>query len=642
MARRSRRRAAPPPARPAEPKPLPKTAPLDRLDWVLGAAVAAVTAMVYVLTAARDIVLGDTPELTTAAIGLGVAHPPGYPLFTMLGHLFSLWPAGPLPFRVNLLSALCGAGAVALVYLTALRVSGHRTASACASLVLAFSPLYWRWSLVAEVFPLNNLLAAAIVYLLVVWHEQPARMGFLAAAAFLSGLASANHQTIVLLGPAVLWLLWRRRGPWLARPGALGLCAAAFLAGLLPYVYLPWAASRHPLWNWGDPSSLANFLAVVTRRHFGSGQLINAPKFQGGSPLDRLASLGASFGLLAAVLLLCGVLAAWRRRRWYLWFSLLAFAFAGPAFAAYANMNISVSLSRYVLERFFLLPQVVLAPLMAFGVLGLAEWLSSAVPALRAYAFAAVGAAVLLMTLGGAMANYAGIDQSRNRAARRFAEDILATLDPGAVLVVNGDEVIMPLAYLQDVEGYRPDVAVLIMPLLNTDWYLPQLRRQYPKLAIPFAHYNGRSGTGSGTGSGSGTGPGSGTLKALIEANPGRAFAMDNIESEASLNENYWFRRRGLVDVMEPMSKDVNIDELIADTENLFRRYHPPPPQAIKMKSLEPSILSHYATPAYVVAQQCERVHYYAQARDWYRRALALDPSLSDVRESLARLDKAP
>lgn len=59
----------------------------------------------------------------------------------MLGHLFSLLPAGPLPFRLNLLAVVCGAVAVTLVYYTALRLTADRAASACAALVLPFALL---------------------------------------------------------------------------------------------------------------------------------------------------------------------------------------------------------------------------------------------------------------------------------------------------------------------------------------------------------------------------------------------------------------------------------------------------------------------------------------------------------------------
>src|SRR5262249_48712642 len=224
--------------------------------WGVGVFVAAVVGTVYFLTAARDIVLGDTPELVTAAITLGVPHAPGYPLVTMLGHLLSLLPIGAMPFRVDLLAVVCGTATVVIVYLTALRLSESRPASACSALVLAFSPLFWSWSLVAEVFSPNNFLAAVFIYLLVVWYERPARLGLLAGAAFVSGLASTNQQTIVLLGPAVLFLLWTRRSALLARPRMLAASAGAFLVGLLPYAYLPWAAARHPIMNFGDASTL--------------------------------------------------------------------------------------------------------------------------------------------------------------------------------------------------------------------------------------------------------------------------------------------------------------------------------------------------------------------------------------------------
>ena len=351
----------------AAPEPLPRPVALDRGDWAAGAIVAALAAILYGVTAARDLVLGDTPELMTAAATLGVAHPPGYPLFTMLGHLFSLLPFGAVPFRLNLLAVVCGIGTVLMVYLTALRVSGSRAASACAALVLGSTPLFWSWSLVYEVFSLNNLLASAMIYLLAIWHDWPERTGFLAAATLVSGLALANHQTIVLLGPAVVFLLWRRRRVLLARPRALAASAAAFLAGLLPYLYLPWAAARNPVWNWGDPSSFANFLAVIMRQHYGSGHLTSEVNYQGGSPIDRLLALGASFGVLAGLLLLLGAVQAWRQRRWYFWFSMLAFGFAGPFFVAYADMNLALPLLRTILERFYLLAQVVLAPLIAFG-----------------------------------------------------------------------------------------------------------------------------------------------------------------------------------------------------------------------------------------------------------------------------------
>src|ERR1700694_1305634 len=109
----------------------------DAKTWVGAAVVVGAAALLYFLTAARDIVVGDTPEYITAAVTLGVPHPPGYPLFTMLGHLFSSLPLGPITFRVNLLAVTCDALTVGIVYFTALRLTGYRIAAAIAALVLA-------------------------------------------------------------------------------------------------------------------------------------------------------------------------------------------------------------------------------------------------------------------------------------------------------------------------------------------------------------------------------------------------------------------------------------------------------------------------------------------------------------------------
>src|SRR6202045_5456442 len=109
----------------------------DLKPWIGAVAVATAAGILYFLTAARDIVVGDTPELITAAVTLGVPHPPGYPLFTMLGHLFSLLPFGPVPFRVNLLAVTCDALTVAVIFFTALRLSRSRPAAAIAALILA-------------------------------------------------------------------------------------------------------------------------------------------------------------------------------------------------------------------------------------------------------------------------------------------------------------------------------------------------------------------------------------------------------------------------------------------------------------------------------------------------------------------------
>ncbi len=631
MARRKRKAASSARARRDAPAPREAAAlpsePVhyDGLTLGLGATVVAAAGVLYGATAARDIVVGDTPEFIAAAITLGIPHGPGYPLFTLLGHLFASLPIGPLPFRVNLLAATCGAITVGIVYLTALRLTRERLVSAAAALLLAVSPLFWRWSLVAEAFPLNNLLASIFIFLLVLWQERPERTQFLMAAALVSGLALTNHHTFVLFGPAVIFLLWQQRSLLLARPYLFAVCLATFFIGLLPYLYVPWAAVRNPVLNWQGVGSWADFFALVLRQHCGAGQLICNGPYQGGSPMERVLAFGASFGLIAGLLIILGTIQAYQQRRQYFWFVLLAFVFAGPLFAAYANINLSLGPTLFVLERFFLLSHVIVAPLIAFGLRFIATHLAASFRAIRAQANIFVTSGALLIALSGVAMNYNAVDQSKNRIARRIAEDILSTAQPGTLLLVAGDEVALPLLYLQTVEAQRPEVTLLVMPMLAGEWYVRQLRRRYPDLVVPFTHYDGKSGT----------------VKALADANQSRPIAFVGPLPDESTEGSFWFYRYGLIDLLQPMSANMTLPQMIRDNEELLSRYRLPLSSEIKPNSFEQNIIIHYAASALAVGLQCENARQLNDARKWFERALAIYPEFPQARQALTRIGTA-
>src|SRR4029077_449383 len=256
-----------------------------------------------------------------------------------------------------------------------------------AALVLAVNSTFWEWSLAAEVFPLNNLLAAILILLLVLWHEQPTRTALLIAAFFVAGLALTNHQTIVLLAPAFCFVLWRQSAILRAQPRILLIGIVAFAIGLSPYAYILWASARHPVYNWGDVSSFRDLFGLIARRSYGATRLVNTPGYTGGPPWPRLAAFIVSFGWLAGILICAGATEAYRSRRWYFWFSLIAFILAGPFFIWFPNLNLgSAPAVLFVLARFFLLSHVVLAPLMAFGVLLIAKLVARVVPSLSIFA----------------------------------------------------------------------------------------------------------------------------------------------------------------------------------------------------------------------------------------------------------------
>jgi 4-amino-4-deoxy-L-arabinose transferase-like glycosyltransferase len=593
------------------------------LAWLAIIFVAA--GLLYFLTAARDIVVGDTPELITAAATLGVAHPPGYPLFTMIGHLFSLCPFGSIAFRVNLLSVVCDALTIVVIFLTALRLTRSHLAGALAGFILMVNPTFWNWSIVAEVFPLNNLLASTLIYLLVAWHEHPDRIRWLIAALFTTGLGLTNHQTIVLLAPAFCFVLWRRRTALRQQLHFLPVFIAAFFVGLLPYAYVPWASARHPPYNWGNVSSFVDLVDLITRKIYGSTHLINAAGYTGGSAIARIVALCTSFRPLAAALILLGTVQAYRYRRWYLWFSLMAFICAGPLFVWVTDLNLATAPSAlFVLQRFFLLPHIVLAPLIAFGTLFIIETITFSAAKIYSRVVAPLAIAGLIAVTATGLTNYPKIDQSHNSIARRFGEDVFATADRHSIFLATGDAVLGPLLYLQTVENLGQHLTVVALPLLPATWYLLQLREHHSDLVIPFDRYDAQRDN----------------LKALVEANVNRKtyFAGTIGNDDHSLDRDYWAYQYGLLSALEPKSNRLAIQEMANDTERLLNSYRPPPIHTVRKEGFESDILMLYTWPPFRIATEYERVGAKDAARQWYERTLALNPDFKPAHDAMIRL----
>jgi hypothetical protein len=577
---------------------------------------------VYVATAARDIVVGDSGEFLSAAATLGVAHPSGYPLLVLLGHAFSWLPIGPVAFRINLVAVVCGAVTVGLIFSLARTLGVGLLPAAIAAFLLAFNPLFWEWSLAVEAFPLNNALAAALMYCLVRWESEPKRTGFLVTAALCGGLGVANHLTIIFLIPFVLVVMWRRRGYVGAR--ALVACVAAIALGLVPYLYIPWAASRHPFVNWGSIASATDLLRHFLRSDYGTGRLVAAGAASG-SPLERLGDFAASFTILEGALTVLGAIEAYRHRRWFFWACALSFSLAGPAFVAYANIDVSNPPLLWALRRFFLLPHIIVAPLAAMGALSLINIVASRVSGERRRVESAVAVGAFALIVVVIAQNYASIDQRRNHVARDFAEDVLATLQPNTVLLALGDEVVFPVTYVQAVEKQRPDVTLVMLGLFRSfGWYISQLRVRDPALTIPFDRYD--------------PGNPAATLRALVAANPTRQFALVGAPTDASLTNSYWLFHTGLVDQVEPMSKDIGLAVAAEENNRLLRIYRLPDTARIRRNTFEIGILAKYANAPAAMGDQFALAHLDQQAEAWYRRALGVDPEAVEARNALARL----
>ena len=488
--------------------------PLGREPLVVAGLVGAVAFVIYALTVEPGVPAGDSGDLISSAYVLGVPHPPGYPLYMLLGYVAMLLPGGSPALQMNLLSGLLDAVAVSLVFLVVYRLvtvgpNGDRfaarrwepcVAGASAALLLAFSTLFWAYSVVAEVFALNNLFAALLFLIGFEWCRRPDHVRLLWLWMFVFGLALCDQQTIVLLLPGFVVLLWQGLRP---RPGRelrlslydIGVSLGSFVAGLLPFVYLPLAALGSPAMNWGNPDSFGRFVAEVDRQDYGSFSLVLGSKR--GSIVENLrlifGDLTHGFAYVGVLLAVAGLWWAWRNRRAEGLALLIVFLAAGPVFMVATNTAYSDELAKGIVARFYILPSITFAIAVGLGAWWLLERAEAVhLPALRPRLVAvSAGAALLAAPAASAVAHYSADNENGNYLAQTYAEDLLAPLAPGSVLLMRGDQNETSVAYVQNVLHYRTDVIALDTELLKSPSYVSQQRRRHPDLPVPWSSYDG-------------------------------------------------------------------------------------------------------------------------------------------------------
>ena len=442
---------------------------------------------VYATTAAPAMGWLDSPEFVASASSLGIAHSPGHPLPALLGRLATLLPVGDLSFRVNVMSAVAGAGAtlalqVAARHLLAIAVpeltrSARRAAATGAALVFTFSHAAWLQAVRAEVYSLQALLVIATLAAILA-HERHRQARWLALAGLLAGLALANHHLIAILflAPAAIAVLATRRRPTLPVATATMLLGILGLAALL---YLPIRATTHPQVNWGAPDTAERFAWTVSAKAFQKSVATERPSSTGEDAANALSAVldSATSALVLAALI--GLYLALRRRGW----RRLALLFAAI---------VATSLGGRILIGFdpempdhhaYLIPAIaVLILLGVVGALRLVLALLVADATARSRASWAVIALLPLLVVMQLWGNRALASMRSAYAADELARWELEPLPPRAVLLTSHFETSYRLWALRTTEQSRPDVIVLDLGFLTYPGTAGESKRRHPEL----------------------------------------------------------------------------------------------------------------------------------------------------------------
>ena len=466
--------------------------------------------IIYIITAAPSVVQIDSGELAAVQVILGIAHPTGYPLFTMVGYLFSLIPL-PISkiYQLNLLAAIyCSAGIAIFVYTAKLvldnleafsikiiKVSKRKKrnkrdnneknesvqsisetvkyiVSIASGFVLAFNEVYWLQSTSVEVYSLHILLINSIILFLIKGYlcrgddNSNSDIKFWIIFSVFLALGFSNHMTTLLIIPGVAFLFFMKYKFNSSSVKKILIMLGVFIPILvLIYLYLPIRASQDPVINWGNPIDLEKFIRHITGKQYQVWLFTStvAAKKQLVYFVEGLPGQ-LSVGLILSGI---GIIFSYVGARKFFWFLIISFLF---------TVLYSINYEIHDIDSYFLLAHITLCFFSVFGLLTLFRVRvkkNLILPLIISIAFVTIQF----------LSNFNKADQSNVYTYEDYTHAILNSVSEESVIFsYQWDFFISASYYFQFAEEYRNDIAVVDKELLRRSWYFDQLNRDYPNL----------------------------------------------------------------------------------------------------------------------------------------------------------------
>ncbi|MFH1824904.1 MAG: DUF2723 domain-containing protein [Candidatus Firestonebacteria bacterium] len=439
---------------------------------LLGILALTISLFIYLLTICPTVYVGDSGEMITAVYHLGIAHPPGYPLFCMIGKLFTYLPLGTIAFRVNLVAAFFGSLTVLILFLTLFTVRMVNTAFSTpsqinwdatfiafsASLLFAFSKTFWSQSLIAKggLYTLNAFFIILIINLLYSLNSKFTKNKIIIISV-ICGFSLANHNTIapliILFFIFILWQAYLSNKKKIFTVFFTFLTLVTFVA-FFTYLYLPIRSATNPPIDWGHPANFWNFLNHIFRKQYltisSSTRSIELFIKQTSNYFSLLISQFTPFLIWIS---LPGIYLSYKwNKKIFLLFTLI---FVCTSFGLILMTNPPVTVyDTYVYEVFFIPSYLIVSIWIFFGFYYLTMLFKKRT---LATLFTFFTSFTFLFPL---TSNYFENDRSRNFIACDYCLNILKTPEINSILFLSADNDIFPSAYLHMVEKIRTDLEI--------------------------------------------------------------------------------------------------------------------------------------------------------------------------------------
>ena len=438
---------------------------------------------VYVLTSSHGVALEDDGLFLMAGTHLGIAHPPGYPIYTLILQLFMQLPFGTPAFLGHLSSAVLGALACGGVYLCARMLGATALPALVAAWLFGISEHLWSQSIIAEVYTLNSLFFFSVYALLLYGLRGEKRFWAFIAAAILYGMSLANHWPLMILAaPGLFLLVWPVRKAMFRKLPILS--GATILGAVVPYAWMFLRAQQNPKISfYGSMNGLVDLWYHISRKGY-SHFYGSAPKWN-----DNLEFLQWFSGetvwqltLPAFFLAILGIIVLLRRRQLTEVSSGLV-VFLGQSVVLIMLTNFSFNYIQIGIFRPYpLVCYGLLAILSAVGLQVLMDYLR-----LRLYqgskptlSLALVAVLSLAMVGFSLQENWPKNDRSTSDFPEQYAEMAFGHMKPNAIMFVSNDVETGVLGYYHFVENRRPDITLLHRSGLvyNNEFNRPAMPKQ--------------------------------------------------------------------------------------------------------------------------------------------------------------------
>jgi len=467
----------------------------------------------YMFTIAPSIIQIDTGELAAVQCTLGIAHPTGYPLFTLLGYIFSLIP---LPFskifQMNLLAALYCTIAVSVFTFTSKLVLDNLSAfqfinhpkektkrkkkdsnkivqptftsmgvlsetykivpAIFGGLFLALSKTFWFQSTSVEVYSLHLFLITIIILTLIktflLSDKEKSVSKYWIFFALALALGFTNHMTTLLIIPGVTYLYFTKNGFYAKSiKQIVFMLLVSFPILMLVYSYLPIRALQSPFMNWGNPIEWERII-----RHI-SGQQYQVWLFSSTEAAAKqfnyfVENLPKEFSL-SLIVVFAGLIVSFIYARRFFLFNIIVFL---------STVLYSINYDINDIDSYFLLAYISLAFFAVFGIVQLILFTAK-------YKMEIIMPVSVLILFSGIQfySNYDDVNQRNNFVYEDYTKTLLKTLPENSIVFsYQWDYFISASYYFQQVENFRRDVVVVDKELLRRSWYYNQLTTNHPTL----------------------------------------------------------------------------------------------------------------------------------------------------------------